>query len=335
MPIVDNESFQIGGVLEPLPTALTNPLLFDADRAIAYALDFFSFVINTYPGPRLLTAAAAASVKDNRSVVISSAVEQRYPDDPVPYLLENQLKFPCLGVYRQDATYRKHSAGYFDDRCNFSLIYVLPPLTAGQAEAMLPIFRAVEMAIRQKTVQSFDPAYTPPGGTLGQSPWGLQFAAVEEIGFEKGIRGVLPGTGSLGFPFLCMSGFFIERDMPLPAQNKFAGGDVEVDLVSPDGATVAPFIQFATQQAPTVTSLSVTTGSIAGGTAVTITGTLFLSSPAVLFGSTPVTNVVRVSATTITCTTPALSGPGTVGVVVVNRDGQVGTKLAAYAYTSP
>ena len=45
--------------------------------------------------------------------------------------------------------------------------------------------------------------------------------------------------------------------------------------------------------------------STAGGTAVTITGTNFASGATVTFGSTAATNVVVVSSTTITATTPA------------------------------
>lgn len=58
--------------------------------------------------------------------------------------------------------------------------------------------------------------------------------------------------------------------------------------------------------APTVTSISPTSGSQSGGTNVTITGTNFVSGETtVLFGEYPCTNIFVVSATSITCTTPA------------------------------
>ena len=64
---------------------------------------------------------------------------------------------------------------------------------------------------------------------------------------------------------------------------------------------------------PTVSSVSPNSGSTAGGTAVTITGTNFASGATVTFGAAAATNVVVVSSTSITATTPA----GTAGAVTV------------------
>ena len=332
MPTVNGQTFAVAAATEPLVTPGTNSLLQDSDPAIFFSLDFWSWLIGFFPGPRLLSAASAAGVSS-----IASAVAQRYPYQPDEYLTSDQAKFPLLSVYRKDSTYTKHSAGYYTDRCTFDLIYVLPPLTAGQSEAILPILRSVERTIREKTVQSFDPGYTPPGGSAGQSPWSLPFCAVQEIGFDQGHRGMWPGKGNLFFPFLHMEGYFLERDMYVPSTTKFAGGDIEIDLVAPDGGTIPQFIQASTQQAPTVTSLSVSTGSIAGGTSVTLTGTLFLPGVLnVMFGSTPAprSSIVWNSATSVSCRTPAISGPGSVSVVLVNRDGQAGIG-PAFTYTSP
>ena len=60
--------------------------------------------------------------------------------------------------------------------------------------------------------------------------------------------------------------------------------------------------------APTVSSVSPNSGPVAGGTAVTITGTNFAAGATVKFGATAATNVVVVSSTSITATTPAGSG---------------------------
>src|SRR6202041_1317015 len=57
--------------------------------------------------------------------------------------------------------------------------------------------------------------------------------------------------------------------------------------------------------APTVSSVSPNSGRTLGGTAVTITGTNFGAGATVTFGSAAATNMVVVSGTRITATTPA------------------------------
>jgi hypothetical protein len=83
---------------------------------------------------------------------------------------------------------------------------------------------------------------------------------------------------------------------------------------------------------PTVTSVSPNNGPVAGGTAVTITGTNFAAGATVTFGSTAATNVVVVSATQITATTPA----GSVGAVTVTVtvNGQAGSLASGFTYNS-
>ena len=85
---------------------------------------------------------------------------------------------------------------------------------------------------------------------------------------------------------------------------------------------------------PTVTSVSPSSGPVAGGTAVTITGTNFAAGAAVTFGTTSATNVVVVNNTTITATTPAGSA-GTATVTVTNSGGQNGSLASAFTYLNP
>lgn len=88
----------------------------------------------------------------------------------------------------------------------------------------------------------------------------------------------------------------------------------------------------ALAQAPTVTSISATSGPAAGGTSVTITGTGFTTNEnAVYFGSIPATATCLVqSSTTEICTAPA--GQGIVSVSVWNVNG-MGYLNASYTYT--
>ena len=84
---------------------------------------------------------------------------------------------------------------------------------------------------------------------------------------------------------------------------------------------------------PTVTSISPVSGTTAGGTAVTITGTNFTGATGVTVGGAAATNIIVVNSTSITATTPA-GTVGTASVVVTTAVGSnVGNTL--YTYTTP
>ena len=87
--------------------------------------------------------------------------------------------------------------------------------------------------------------------------------------------------------------------------------------------------------APTVTGVSPTSGSAAGGTQVTITGTSFTGAKGVKFGGTAATNVSVNSDTSITATAPA-GQAGPVDVTVTTPGGTSATSSAdQFTYTPP
>lgn len=100
-----------------------------------------------------------------------------------------------------------------------------------------------------------------------------------------------------------------------------------------EGVWTTALNRMPTPGAMTVTDVDPKMGVIAGGTAVTITGTNFYGSPTVTFGGTAATSVVRVSATEITCVTPAKSA-ALVNVVVTNLNGDTGTGTSLYRFAS-
>lgn len=87
----------------------------------------------------------------------------------------------------------------------------------------------------------------------------------------------------------------------------------------------------------TVTSIDPQTGDEAGGTAVTITGTGFLTGALVYFNGVLATSIIRVNATTITCVTPP--GIEEAQIDVSNPSNWNGTLAAGdpdgYTYTVP
>ncbi len=108
-------------------------------------------------------------------------------------------------------------------------------------------------------------------------------------------------------------------------------------LVNSSGVpSVAKFTKLGSttgNPAPTLNSISPTSGSANGGTPVTITGTGFASGATVSLGGTAATGVTVVSSTTITATTAAHAA-GAVNVVVTNPDAQSDTLTNGYTYTA-
>jgi hypothetical protein len=72
--------------------------------------------------------------------------------------------------------------------------------------------------------------------------------------------------------------------------------------------------------APTVTSVSPSSGPTAGGNSVTIAGTTFTGATSVTFGGTAATSLAVVNATTITATVPA-GAAGSASVIVITPAG--------------
>ncbi|HLK32501.1 MAG TPA: IPT/TIG domain-containing protein, partial [Terriglobales bacterium] len=89
----------------------------------------------------------------------------------------------------------------------------------------------------------------------------------------------------------------------------------------------------STASPPTVTGIAPSSGPATGGTAVTLTGTNFVSGATVSFGGTAASNVNVTSSTTLTATTPAHSA-GVVNVVVTDPNGLSGTLSNGYTYTA-
>lgn len=88
-----------------------------------------------------------------------------------------------------------------------------------------------------------------------------------------------------------------------------------VYVIGANGTTVVANAVLSAVIPPTLVSVSPPTGSGAGGTAITITGTHFVSGITVAIGGIACTSVVVVNATTITCVTGGPHATGAVDVV--------------------
>lgn len=352
----DFDQFQVASGLQPLPTSSANGSLQDADGSLFYALDFWAWVINTYPGPRLVQELSIGGITAAINQRIDKAVAESYPYEPVPEQLESQFRFPFLAAYRKETQTEHFTIGHETDSTSLEVLYVLPPLDAAGSERVLPLLNSVLHALRRKTTDGWDPGYAPPGGNPGDQPWSAAYANVEAIGFGEdrdyaqgklsrmATFGYLSSGSSLYFPCLRMQAYVRERDMYAPTQggpSKFAGADIIGNVLATDGTKVlavdSNVVRVSTQPGPVISNLSVATGTSLGGTVFDLTGANFKPGPPTVFFG-PATNpqyaagVVFLDSGALLVTTPAMQGAGTVDVTVRNLDQQSFTLPRAFTF---
>ena len=127
-----------------------------------------------------------------------------------------------------------------------------------------------------------------------------------------------------------------------------AGSAVGVTITNPDPQSVTLPASYTYRPAPTVTSISPTSGPTSGGTLITINGTGFVSEPLPTVTIVPTVTIgasscggaggvgpaTFVSSTKITCTTTSGSA-GLVQATVTNSDNQSGLLGSAFNYFAP
>jgi hypothetical protein len=86
--------------------------------------------------------------------------------------------------------------------------------------------------------------------------------------------------------------------------------------------------------APTVSSVSPTSGYELYANALTVNGADFVATPSVTINGVACTSVVFVNSGQLTCNSPALAAGGPYNVVVTNPDTQTGTLAAAYTFAA-
>ena len=127
------------------------------------------------------------------------------------------------------------------------------------------------------------------------------------------------GATSVDFGSVAATTYHVDSDTQItvtsPAQASY--GQVDVIVTTPGGiSTVSEDCYFQYYDAPTVTQVSPSSGSTAGGTTVTITGAGFNGIAGVSFGAVPAAFFTVNSSMQITAVSPA--GSGTVDVTVSN-----------------
>lgn len=202
--MADYETFVEGGVSFPLSTVSTNSLLQDADPVIFHALNFYETVLNTHIGPRLRKEAQAQPVKMDTAVRMTLSVE------PSPFVMQNQMKFPLLALYRKQDRISNKTARWEMSSGTLELVYALPAMHGFQADAINPILHAAGLVLTRTTTRGFDPSYQ--SGARVWEQCGAMSAAITDIrygGFEY------IGDNSDIFRAIVATLVVIEREMPI------------------------------------------------------------------------------------------------------------------------
>jgi hypothetical protein len=172
------------------------------------------------------------------------------------------------------------------------------------------------------TISGLAPASGPTTGGTSVTITGNNFVAGSTVKF-----GTVAATG-----VIVDSKTQIRATAPAAA----AAGkvDVQVSGAGVSSANTATDDYTYVVPAPTVTSISPSTGDIAAGTSVTITGTN-LTGASVKFGSVAATSVVVNSATSVTAKAPVVAAAGVVDVIVTTAGGSSAVVAGdKFTYTS-
>ena len=193
-------------------------------------------------------------------------------------------------------------------------IISMPPHAAGVVDVI--VTHPTEGASANTAADDF--TYIAPPAVSGLSPTFGPIAGGNTV--------TITGTGFTGANMVNFGGTnlvpTVVNDSTITvAAPAHAAGSVDVLVIHPANGTSANTVadNYTYLGAPTVTGLTPSTGPIAGGNTVTITGTSLTGATLVTFGGTSAAFVV-VNATTITATAPAHAA-GSVDVLVTTGQG--------------
>lgn len=198
-------------------------------------------------------------------------------------------------------------------------------------------------------VQVITPSGTSASIAADQFTYSASAPVVTSINPQSGSTAggtsvVITGTGftgatSVGFGATGASNMSVTSDTQISVTSPAGTGTVDITVMTPAGTsavTAADQFTYASSTAPTVTSISPTSGSPSGGDSVVITGTGFTGASAVNFDTNAATTFNVDSDTQITATSPP--GTGTVDLTVTGPSGTSAASAAdqfTYAGTQP
>lgn len=168
------------------------------------------------------------------------------------------------------------------------------------------------------------PTFTSISPTSGPTA-GTSSVTIRGTGFQSGATVTIGGASATSVNF-------VDSTTVTAVTPSGTAGTANVVLTNPDGGSVTGSAAFTYVASPTITSLSVTKGSIAGNTSVIIAGTNLSNVTGITFGGTAGTSISSNTSTSVTIVTPAHSA-GLVDVVLTTAGGSV-TSANAFTFAT-
>lgn len=186
--------------------------------------------------------------------------------------------------------------------------------------------------------------WTAYGGTSAAAPlWAAGTALVNErlvsggsppIGFGNPVWYRLLGQSATIYHDVTTGNNCVATTVPSCSATGMYPATAGYDQTSGVGTPNFSVIATALAPTPTIAGLTPTSGSTAGGTVMTITGTGFASGVSVIFGEQAATSVTRVSSTSLSVVTPQHMA-GSVSVSVRNVGEMSITATTTFTYVMP
>lgn len=230
--MTDYLRFGVGNASFPLPTSISNSSLADCDPTLYYLLDFCEGVLNYHAGARWKKELIRSGRTDIDGYSDGYIVAMKVPYDPVPFLADTRFTFPLLAMFRKSGTISERTAAFNQIQSAIDIMWILPPLSASDAEILMPFQSSVLQILMDRIEQGWDPAYKS-----GQKV--KELTGVTRIRFNDYTFGGFEIDTNLFMPALKLSiNVFEQQNAPDGSFTDLTGISVNSDLVPSDGYDV-------------------------------------------------------------------------------------------------
>lgn len=320
-----------------IPLSAKDPALAAGDPALTYIGDYLvHWLVND---GNVGAQWQIAGVAPNQPPVVTMTVGA--PDDEGYSFDVKQL--PALFIFREGGREDWWGDDWGVDITTVKILWVLPIGMPLAQRSRLPFLNAMAKAVHDGVEIGRTPSWVQPNdpdsqaltqGSLFYTYAGFVMFNMKEWKRAKVRTRAASGKGTQEFPALEMTFEMVERlTFGVTNRANLNTSSQSAQITITDANTGNTLVVGGTKGPPTITSISPTFGTQSGGTSVTITGTLFSPGAVVMFGPNRATNVVVVSATSITCTAPAGAFENVVPVTVTNQDTQTAS-YTGFTYTA-